>query len=502
MVSSFCWSCLSRLRPTPRALLPPPPSAALRTAACFHTSTPRYANPTKKKANSVEVVKYRQAKSAKMKKKKTIERPRPPAVGERKALRKRIVLSNTNALEVQGMQDLSVENMVDRRLRGSVVGLPVPMLDQLRAVQAFKPTQGWSIFRRPGTVMRKETLEMARLFERIDTEGADKGKVFKRVITGMRGTGKSVHLLQAMAMGFLKKWVVITVPETQDLVIAHTAYAPLPDSQPTQYVQNNATADLLNRTVTANKEVLSGLHISQNHPALQSLLRPKMTLEDLARLGVQEPTISWPVFQALWSELTATSPAVNEKQFKPRPPMVVTVDGLAHWMMDSKYRSAEFEPIHAHDLVFVKHFLSLLKPGGAQPSLPNGGLLLYSTSASNNPTVYTFNVALKQLEARQAGVDPSSPEFPQPEPYRPVDERVLKLFDGAKPTSPKEGALELQTLSGLTKDEARGFMEYFARSGILRERITEEWVGEKWSLAGGGVIGELEKLGRRVRTMA
>lgn len=161
------------------------------------------------------MVKYRQAKSAKMKKKKTVERPRPPAVGERKALRKRIVLSNTNALEVQGMQDLSVENMVDWRLRGSVVGLPVPMLDQLRAVQAFKPTQGWSIFRRPGTVMRKETLEMARLFERIDTEGADKGKVFKRVITGMRGTGKSVHLLQAMAMGFLKKWVVITVPESK-----------------------------------------------------------------------------------------------------------------------------------------------------------------------------------------------------------------------------------------------------------------------------------------------
>lgn len=157
--------------------------------------------------------KYRQAKSAKMKKKKQVDRPRPPAVGERRALRKRIVLSNPNALEVQGMPDLSVENMVDARVRGSVVGLPVPMLDQLRAVQAFKPTQGWSIFRRPGTVMRRETLEMGRLFEKVDSEGADKGKVFKKIITGMRGTGKSVQLLQAMAMGFLRKWVVITVPE-------------------------------------------------------------------------------------------------------------------------------------------------------------------------------------------------------------------------------------------------------------------------------------------------
>jgi small subunit ribosomal protein S29 len=45
-------------------------------------------------------------------------------------------------------------------------------------------------------------------------------------------------------------------------------------------------------------------------------------------------------------------------------------------------------------------------------------------------------------------------------------------------------------------------MEYFARSGLLRENINDEWVGEKWSLAGGGVVGELEKLGRRLRVMA
>jgi hypothetical protein len=35
--------------------------------------------------------------------------------------------------------------MVDSRLRGTVLGLPVPMIDQLRAVQAFKPKQGWTL---------------------------------------------------------------------------------------------------------------------------------------------------------------------------------------------------------------------------------------------------------------------------------------------------------------------------------------------------------------------
>jgi hypothetical protein len=105
--------------------------------------------------------------------------------------------------------------MVDSRLRGSVLGLPATMIDQLRAVQAFKPKQGWSLFRRPGTVLRRDTIEMGRLFEKIsgEGEGAQKGKVVKKIITGMKGSGKTVHLLQAMTMGFLKNWAVITIPD-------------------------------------------------------------------------------------------------------------------------------------------------------------------------------------------------------------------------------------------------------------------------------------------------
>ncbi|KAL5361608.1 mitochondrial ribosomal death-associated protein 3-domain-containing protein [Aspergillus floccosus] len=502
MVSSFCWGCLTRLRSTPRAILPPSVTAP-RATASFHTSTVRYALPTKKKNSLDGPPKYRQAKSAKMKKKKPIDRPRPPPVGERKTLRKRIVLSNPNALEVEGMQDLSAETMVDARLRGSVLGLPIPMIAQLRAVQAFKPKQGWSIFRRPGTVVRRETLELGRLIDRISSEGEDKGKAVKKIITGGRATGKTVHLLQAMAMAFTKKWIVFTVPEPQDLIIAHTGYAPLSDENPHLYVQNEATAALLSRTVTANEEVLKNLHVSQQHPVLKSSVKPGMTLESLARLGIQDPAIAWNVFQALWAELTATAPASGfDKNFKARPPMLVTVDGLAHWMQNTEYMSAEFEPVHAHDLVFVRHFLSLLKPGTGKSTLPNGGLLLYSTSASNNPTIYSFEVALKQIAARQAGVKPSAPEFPKADPYSRADQRVLDAFDSPKSSVAKEGSLELQTLGGLTRDEARGFLEYFARSGLLQENINDEWVGEKWSLAGGGVIGELEKLGRRLRVAA
>ncbi|CAG8280437.1 unnamed protein product [Penicillium nalgiovense] len=498
MASSWCWNCLSRLRPTPRALLPPSATPRISSAP-FHSTAVHYAQPAKKKGNSLTVMKHRQSTSLRRKKKKVADRGgRPPAVGERKALRKRIVLSNPNALEVEGMLDLSPETMVDSRLRGTVLGLPVPMIDQLRAVQAFKPKQGWSIFRRPGTVLRRDTIEMGRLFEQISGEGdnAKNGKVVKKIVTGMKGSGKTVHLLQAMAMGFLKKWAVITIPDARELVSGETAYAAIEGSNPLQYVQPTATSALLTRTVDANRELLATLKVSQKHPALK-MLKPSSTLEDLAKLGFSDPAVSWHVFQALWTELTATAPAAGlEKDFQPRPPMLVAVDGLAHWMTESAYRSAEFKPIHAHDLAFVHHFLSLLKEGD---SLKNGGLLLYATSGSNNPNPKALNIALDRLAARQAGISTSSPEYTQPPAYSDADPRVLDLLQPAeKAVSP----VELQTLGGLTRDEARGFMEYFARSGLLREMINDQWVSEKWSLSGGGIIGELEKFGRRVRATA
>lgn len=167
----------------------------------------------KKKNPNAPEKKYRQPASFRMKRRKPVDKPRPPPVGERRALQKRIVLSNPNALEVEGLQDFSPLTMVDSRFHGSVLGLPLSMLDQLRTVQAFQPTQGWSVFRRPGTVVRSDTLELGRLFENITNKGEDKGKVYKKIITGVKGSGKTVHLLQAMTMGFLNGWVVFTIPD-------------------------------------------------------------------------------------------------------------------------------------------------------------------------------------------------------------------------------------------------------------------------------------------------
>ena len=205
MSSPLCWRCLSRASEGRTSAHLPFPYLAPTSIAPFSTTSAPLAKVT-------TPVPQRGAKTTFIKKKpkfKNEVKARKPNPGERKALRKRIVLSNTNALVVSGMQDFSVESLGQEELQGKVLGISNDVIDQLRAVEAFKPTQGWALFRRPGMLVRKETVEYGKLLEELQSEG----KTLRRVLVGERGSGKSLMALQAMTIGFLKHWTVINIPE-------------------------------------------------------------------------------------------------------------------------------------------------------------------------------------------------------------------------------------------------------------------------------------------------
>lgn len=171
MSVSICTDCLSRLRiaKTLSTIAP----TTIPHVYSFHSSAVQYKSPLlKKKVVANKVVQPRKSTGIKMKK-KSRQKPNIPAVGERRAARKRIVLSNTNALEVSGMETLSLENMGKAESEGRMLALPGEVLDQLRDSQAFKTTQNWNMFRRPATMTRSETLDIAQAVEAV---GAKKGK--------------------------------------------------------------------------------------------------------------------------------------------------------------------------------------------------------------------------------------------------------------------------------------------------------------------------------------
>ncbi|CCF36153.1 hypothetical protein CH063_01443 [Colletotrichum higginsianum] len=364
-------------------------------------------------------------------KKRDTARVKKPAPGERKAFRKRITLSNNNALAVEGLQDVGRETLAVAENKGSVVALPDQLVDQLRTLEAFKTTQNWGLFRRPHMLVRGETVKLAK---RLD------GAVKER---------------QTLRM-------VLTA---QDLTNSNTDYSPVPNTKPLQFYQPTYCFSLLQQIVKANGPILKQHKISKEYPELLHVPKDG-TLLDIAT-AAKEPEFAWPAFQALWHELTTAPDG---------PPVFLGLDGLSHIMKISAYRDPSFNLVHSHDLTLVRLFVDALS--GKTP-LANGGAVIAATSRSNAPRSPSMELALAQSAAAAADL-----HVPTPDPYnKGYDDRVYEAVRG----------VETFNVSGINREEARAVMEYWAASGLMRARIDETTVAEKWTISGGGVLGELER---------
>lgn len=227
MSLSVCASCLARLRLASKAsTVLPAVSHIPASASSFHSSA-RQQNVVKKKAVTVQgarAPKLRESRSARIVK-KSKDRPKPPPVGQRRAERRRIVLSNTNALLIDDLEKLSAENMPKEEEVGQVFAIDGPVLDQLREAKAFKTTQNWNLFRTPSTLVRNETAELAEEISQINEASQREEPVtLNKLVTGVKGTGKSVHLVQAMSMAYLNTWIVINIPDCMSRGLLKTLF--------------------------------------------------------------------------------------------------------------------------------------------------------------------------------------------------------------------------------------------------------------------------------------
>ncbi|KAG5983776.1 hypothetical protein E4U55_007175 [Claviceps digitariae] len=396
-------------------------------------------------------------------KKSNIVSVKKPNPGERKAFRKRIQLSNNSALPVKDTKNLRPETLADEESRGKMVAIPDEVVDQLRALEAFKATQTWNLFRRPHFLVRNDTCEVVRHMK----EAAQLKEGYGCVLRGTKLSGKSLVLLQTMAYGLMNGWVVLHIPEGQDLTNGNTEFSPIEGTEPMQFAQPVYCLKLLQNIYKANQAVLERLSLKQAWPRLGSdLKKGASTLADLV-LAAKESDSAWPTLNAFWTELT----------LKGRPPVLFTLDGLAHLNRVSDYRDPSFKPIHAHDLALVRLFIDALS---RKTSFPNGGFIVAATSDNNTYHHPSQELALAQLEAKLA-----DRQIPKPDPYeRGYDDRVS---DSLKEVS------HLFHIGGLSMDEARVLMEYWGASGMLRTVLDSRTVAEKWTLSGHGIVGEMER---------
>lgn len=257
----------------------------------------------------------------------------------------------------------------------------------------------------------------------------------------------------------------------QEITNAMNDYAAIPGTNPTLWSQNSYTANWLGQIGKANNAVLQNIKMSNKDHNLPIPVQGNITLARLCELGARDPDVAWPVFQAFWTELTAAK----------NPPVLVCLDSLSNIMQNSFYRAPDYSLIHSHDLAIVRHFVDLLS---GTKKLPNGGAILAATSRSHAPISKSMELALKQASEKAALAEGWTGNLTVRDPFeKAYDARADAVLQ----------SIGVMKLKGLSKAEARGLMEYWAKSGVLRSRVDEDTVAEKWALAGNGIVGEIQR---------
>lgn len=287
-----------------------------------------------------------------------------------------------------------------------------------------------------------------------------------------------------------------------------TSYAPdghAAEGEQQSYIQPTATSNLLAAISESNKPLLSTLQLSQTH-TLPIPIQPNMSLYRFAQLGVQDKQLAWPIYSALWRELTTAG----------RPRILFTVDGASHFLRETGYTGPDLRPIHALDLRLPRQAVDLLTGNSnnsnrdndnasSMSALPNGGLVLVEDSMSNRPSNVALDFAARRARVLAAAVGPK-PEassvkraikgvdaqgVPAWNPLVAVDRRAMDVLVPSQ--GQDQAAYEIMDVGGMSREETKGVMEYYARSGLFTARIDAALVGEKWTLSGGGIIGEVER---------
>ncbi|RPA95553.1 hypothetical protein L873DRAFT_1829757 [Choiromyces venosus 120613-1] len=450
MVPRIPWRCL---RTPPQVITHPlKPRPHLHN---FTTTPPLAAKPLKAKGpppgSKMNVEKQRsQSNKIRIKKKPiTVQKP-AYQIGQRKELRKRIVLSNTNAIPVV-LPTMTADLIGNADAAGAMFELPSEeggdtIVDRLRALEAFQTKQHWPFFHRPCTLFRRETVEVGRLLERVmKREGTEDGRVNERAILhGYYGCGRSILLLQAMTWALQKDWVVVAIPNAQDLVIGHTEYELEGNSH--LWLQRAYTTDLLRKILKANQKALKRMNLSQNYRlGRMEEVKKGVAMKEVLEKAVQDPLLAWDAFNILLSELGQPG----------SPPALFTLDNLNQISLPSKYRDPSFNLIHSHDLALPNTFLAYLS---GKRSF-HRGVTLAATSSKCSRTL-ALDAALEGREV---------------DPYERLDPRVGPSIEGAR----------IIHVDSLSKAEAKALMDYYNESGIMKDTVDITTFNEKYAVSAG-----------------
>lgn len=281
----------------------------------------------------------------------------------------------------------------------------------------------------PATVVRKATLDIVKSLE--DGKAGD-SKEARYMITGERGAGKSMLLLQAVAYALESGWIVFYQPTATRWVDSSTQFAY--NEKKMMFDQPEAAVDMLQKLLAVNRKRLSQIKLESAVELADATVKAGEGLDKLVEHGLKEDTKT--AIATLDAVLDILS---NQTQF----PVLFAIDEVQALFRTSKYRRPDYKFLEAYHLGVPRMALEYLS--GAR-ELKRGAVL---TATALSHTEYMPSDSL----IAGLGLPPRRTMHA----YTPIDETYLNYA--------KSGIKRFDVPFGMTGPEAAAMFQLFARKG-------------------------------------
>ncbi|GMK58752.1 hypothetical protein CspeluHIS016_0601940 [Cutaneotrichosporon spelunceum] len=292
----------------------------------------------------------------------------------------------------------------------------------------------------PTSVIRQATLDL------VGTLNAAKGSSSKEtrlLLTGPRGAGKSMLMLQAVAYALEAGWIVLYVPQASKWLDSSTQYEY--NEADKSFHQTEVSQQLLTKLGAVNKAELAKVTLPEAVKIGSQTLAAGSKLADLVALGAKEDALAVPA-------LAATVDVLSKQT---EVPVLLAVDEMHALFRTSEYRAPDYTRLEPYNLSASSLVLDLLtgrKAFGA-------GAVLGALSGSNTdwPVSDTLLHGLGQPTAHPV------------HPYTKHDEVHL--------ANAQSGIKTVEVPLGMSGKEAAAMFEVWTRKGWATNPADDIFLG-------------------------
>ncbi|WVQ64300.1 uncharacterized protein L199_002462 [Kwoniella botswanensis] len=188
----------------------------------------------------------------------------------------------------------------------------------------------------PASVIRQLTIDLSK---QLDGDKGKSSKDARYVLTGERGSGKSMLLLQSVAYALESGWIVLFNPKATEWTNSSSHY--IYDSSTQTFNQWQASQQILSTLLSNNKDKLDSIKLPADISLPQGKTAAKGSkLSELVSVGSKDDRVATQALDAVMGVLE------RQTQY----PVLWAIDESQTLFTTSRYRTPDYTPIEPYHL--------------------------------------------------------------------------------------------------------------------------------------------------------